>query len=338
MGGARAVRISQRVQKLKEARKVWEDNIVGQREFINTVWPYVERVAVNMVPENKPAGTFILAGPPGTGKSFSVAVLKEALGKQCYLFRIDCTEYQDSHEVSKIYGPPPGFIGYDRYVSVIENLCDINKKLKRWNDNQGEKEDDIRYPGILLLDEFEKADVSMQRLLVGALEEGVMMDSKGNTWVMGGWLIFMTTNIGSSEILESVYGADDRPGFVNHAINPEKTREIINRHLKRVLLPELRSRIDELIVFTPLTTREVKKVVELEIIRALQLAERNKKVEVKVSKAKRKALAEKLSQDPRIQTEGMRFIRREVRKELLGKVARKLLENPEIEYGGTLRI
>src|SRR6185437_1362574 len=163
--------------------------VVGQPNVINVIVPYIDMFQAGLAPEGRPAGVFLLLGPTGTGKTRTVEALAEALhGSPRKVLKIDCGEFQMEHEVAKLIGAPPGYLGH-RETQPLLSQQKVNAAASEYSDLT-----------ILLFDEIEKAAPSMTRLLLGILDKAVLRLGDNNTVNFENTLIFMTSNLGGKSI------------------------------------------------------------------------------------------------------------------------------------------
>jgi len=217
---------------------------VGQPAAIEAIVPFIEIHRAMLSPEGRPAGIFLLLGPTGTGKTKTVEALAEVLhGSPKKLLRIDCGEFQMEHEVAKLIGAPPGYLGH-RETQPLLTQQKVNATTSESCDL-----------AILLFDEIEKAAASMTRLLLGVLDKGTLRLGDCSSVNFEKTLIFMTSNLGAARMSEEL-----RPGFGFGAHTPRVARDGTQR-LKGISLaamrknfsPEFINRIDEVVTYQPLS-------------------------------------------------------------------------------------
>jgi ATP-dependent Clp protease ATP-binding subunit ClpB len=218
--------------------------LIGQDQAVKAVSDAVRRSRAGLQDENKPIGSFIFLGPTGVGKTELAKALAEVLfNDEHAIVRIDMSEYQERHNVSRLVGAPPGYIGYDEGGQLTE-------AVRR------------RPYSIILLDEIEKAHPDTFNILLQVLDEGRLTDNKGRTAVFKNAIVIMTSNMAAEKILENfedleALGDDHRADII------ETTRQEVLDTLKENLRPEFLNRIDEVIVFLPLTREETKQILVL---------------------------------------------------------------------------
>src|SRR3984957_9282333 len=166
------------------------DRVVGQPQALTQIVPYVQMHEAGLAPEGRPVGVFLLLGPTGTGKTRTVEVLAEALhGSEKSLLRVDCGEFQMEHEVAKLIGAPPGYLGHRETQPMLSQ-----QKLN------GVTSDRCSL-SLVLFDEIEKAAPSMTRLLLGVLDKGVLRLGDNSTVNFEKSLVFLTSNLGAREMM-----------------------------------------------------------------------------------------------------------------------------------------
>ena len=219
--------------------------VIGQDAAVTKVVKAIKRNRIGIKDKNKPVGSFIFLGPTGVGKTLFAKLLAEyVFGDSDALIRIDMSEYMEKHTVSRLIGPPPGYVGYEQGGQLTE-------KVRR------------KPHCVILFDEIEKAHEDVFNVLLQLLDEGQLTDGLGRKVNFKNALIIMTSNIGVREA--NAFGK--RMGFETaDVINEEnKTREIIEKALKKKFRPEFLNRIDEAIVFNPLDQENINKIIYLEV-------------------------------------------------------------------------
>jgi ATP-dependent Clp protease ATP-binding subunit ClpA len=218
--------------------------LVGQPEAIETIIPYVQMHQAGLAPEGRPLGVVLLLGPTGTGKTRTVEALAEVLhGSSKHLLKVDCGEFQMEHEVAKLIGAPPGYLGH-RETQPMLSQAKVNAVA---SDNS-----DI---SLILFDEIEKAAPSMTRLLLGILDKATLRLGDNTTVNFERSMIFLTSNLGSQSIQRA-----SRPDFGFEAMTPPlaansahgKLQNIGMGAVRRKFSPEFVNRIDSVITYHPL--------------------------------------------------------------------------------------
>jgi len=215
---------------------------VGQEEAIVAVSDAIRRSRAGLQDAKKPIGTFLFLGTTGVGKTELAKALAEYLfDDDNAITRIDMSEYQERHAVSRLVGAPPGYVGYDEGGQLTEA---VRKKPY----------------SVVLLDEIEKAHPDTFNILLQVLDEGRLTDNKGRLADFKNTIIIMTSNMGSQIIQEKF---DNFKGAVETAAEVAKI-EVLNL-LKQTIRPEFINRIDEIVMFTPLTEKDIKQIVRLQL-------------------------------------------------------------------------
>ena len=232
--------------------------VVGQPNVIKTVVPYVEMFQAGLAPDNRPVGVFLLLGPTGTGKTRTVEALAEALhGSAKNVLKIDCGEFQLEHEVARLIGAPPGYLGHretqpmlsqQKLASVTTEQCGLS---------------------LLLFDEIEKAAPSLTRLLLGVLDRGVLRLGDNTVVNFEKTLVFLTSNLGSREMMREIH-----PDFGFQAAGSGKTSTDLTNKLQSISLsavrkkfpPEFVNRIDHVITYQPLDAESFAAITDHEVI------------------------------------------------------------------------
>src|SRR5208282_533634 len=222
-------------QKLVKMEERLGQRVIGQKEAIKAVSDAVRRARSGLQDPNRPIGSFIFLGPTGVGKTETAKALAEFLfDDENAMIRIDMSEYQERHTVSRLIGAPPGYVGYEEGGQLTEAA-----RRKPYS--------------VILFDEVEKAHPEVFNLLLQLLDDGRLTDSHGKTVDFRNTVIIMTSNIGSVHIQEMLAERDKSP-FAYWVDNSEATfREKVMNDLKSFFRPEFLNRVDEIIIFNPLT-------------------------------------------------------------------------------------
>jgi len=221
--------------------------VVGQEQAINAVANSIRRGRAGLSDPNRPLGSFIFLGPTGVGKTELAKVLAESLfDTEKVLIRIDMSEYMEKFSVSRLIGAPPGYVGYEEGGQLTEAVR--------------------RQPySVVLLDEIEKAHPDVFNVLLQMIDDGRLTDSKGRTINFKNTIIIMTSNIGSKYISE----INAMPGTKDYMDQYERVVERVYEEMRRLFRPEFLNRVDEIIVFNPLGTSEIRKIVNILLSRTL---------------------------------------------------------------------
>jgi ATP-dependent Clp protease ATP-binding subunit ClpA len=251
------------------------ERIAGQDAALRELAPYVRMFQAGLAPEGRPAGVFLLLGPTGTGKTRTVEALAEALhGSERNVVRIDCGEYQMEHEVAKLIGAPPGYLGHRetqpaltqaRLLAVTTERCGLS---------------------LVLFDEIEKAAPSLTRLLLGVLDRGILKLGDNTTVNFERSFVFLTSNLGARGMLRAL-----RPDFGFEALagaprgGAARLERLGMAAVRRKFSPEFVNRLDRVITYRPLSREALERILDLQLERIRQhtrdrLAERAFEIEV----------------------------------------------------------
>lgn len=232
-------------------------HIIGQPKATECFVDIVERYQAGLCDPTKPAGNAIFMGPTGSGKTFTVECAAEGLfGDPKRMLKIDCAEFQHSHEIAKLIGSPPGYLGHrETHPMFTQNV------LNQYFSDQYKL-------GIILFDEIEKASDSLWTLLLGVLDKATLTCGDNTVVNFSQQIIVMTSNLGVSE-LSQILG--ERIGFLPGApeVSKEKTEDVILAALKRNFTPEFLNRINNTVVFNTLTESDCKEIMAKELGKAL---------------------------------------------------------------------
>ncbi|MFN2394663.1 MAG: ATP-dependent chaperone ClpB [Bacteroidales bacterium] len=227
--------------------------VVGQQEAIEAVSDAIRRSRAGLQDYKKPIGSFIFLGTTGVGKTELARALAEFLfNDENAMVRIDMSEYQERHTVSRLIGAPPGYVGYEESGQLTESV-----RRKPYS--------------VILLDEIEKAHPDVFNILLQVLDEGRLTDNKGRTADFKNTIIIMTSNMGSSLIQENFEKMNEN----NHDEIIEKTQNEVTLLLKKTIRPEFLNRVDEIIMFKPLNLDEIRDVVKIQISHAQDMLSEN---------------------------------------------------------------
>ncbi|MBF0697742.1 ATP-dependent Clp protease ATP-binding subunit [Actinomyces bowdenii] len=281
--------------------------IIGQNKAIEALSKSIRRTRAGLKDPKRPGGSFIFAGPTGVGKTELAKALAEFLfDDEDALIQLDMSEFAEKHTVSRLFGAPPGYVGYDEGGQLTE-------KVRR------------RPFSVVLFDEVEKAHPDIFNSLLQILEDGHLSDAQGRVVDFKNTVIIMTTNLGSKDIGKSV--ATGFQSTDSGAMDYEEMKAHVNRELKQQFRPEFLNRVDDLIVFPQLTKTEVRQIVDLMIARlAVRLAEQEMSIEL--TDAAKELLAER-GFDPVL---GARPLRRAIQRDIEDALSEKILFG-EIERG-----
>jgi ATP-dependent Clp protease ATP-binding subunit ClpB len=223
-------------EKLLKLPEILHQRVIGQDEAVTAVSEAILRARAGLKDENRPIGSFIFLGPTGVGKTELAKALSESLfDTERNMIRIDMSEYMEKHSVSRLVGAPPGYVGYDEGGQLTEAV-----RRKPYS--------------VVLFDEIEKAHPDVFNILLQLLDDGRLTDNQGRTVDFKNTIIIMTSNIGSSELIENM----NQEGNI-----PEEVKERVTGELKNYFRPEFLNRVDDIIVFSALTLEQVKKIIDL---------------------------------------------------------------------------
>ncbi len=230
-------------EKLLRLDEILKSRVIGQDEAVSVVSRAIRRGRTGLKDPKRPQGSFIFAGPTGVGKTeLSKALAQSLFGDENAIIRIDMSEYMEKHSVSKLIGSPPGYVGFDEAGQLTEKIR--------------------RHPySVVLFDEIEKAHPDVFNILLQVLDDGILTDSHGRRVDFKNCVIIMTTNAGSSDVVES------KPlgfnSFVDNSSEYEKSEKAVNSSLKNLFRPEFLNRIDEIVVFHKLSDENIKQIASL---------------------------------------------------------------------------
>ena len=283
-------------EKLLKMEKSLRKRVVGQDAALKSVSSAVRRARAGLQDVNRPIGSFIFLGPTGVGKTETARALAEFLfDDEKAMVRLDMSEFMEKHTVSRLIGAPPGYVGYEEGGHLTE-------AVRR------------RPYSVILFDEIEKAHPEVFNILLQILDDGRLTDGHGKTVDFKNTVIIMTSNLGSAHIAE--LGEKDYG---------EITRRVMDE-LKAAFKPEFLNRIDDVIIFHPLSREAMKDIVEIQFNRLKRLL-KDKNIEIRLTDAARVHLAE-AGYDPLY---GARALKRLIQKDLNDPLAMKILEGEFME-------
>ena len=272
--------------------------VVGQDEAISTIANAIRRSRTGLSDGKRPIGSFIFFGTTGVGKTELAKALAEVMfDDEDMMVRIDMSEYQERHSVSRLIGAPPGYVGYDESGQLTEAV-----RRKPYS--------------IVLFDEIEKAHPDVFNTLLQVLEDGRLTDNKGRVADFKNTVIIMTSNMGSELIRQRL---EDNPDLSEYDL--EKTKEAVMELLKQKIRPEFLNRIDEVIMFRPLTKTQIRSVVKIQLGIVSKMLEKNE-ILISATEEAIDHLAD-IGYDP---TMGARPVKRVIQRELLNELSRQILE------------
>lgn len=285
-------------EKLLNIESELHKRVVGQEEAIQAVSDAIRRSRAGLQDPKRPIGSFIFLGTTGVGKTELAKSLAEFLfNNENSMVRIDMSEYQERHTVSRLVGAPPGYVGYEESGQLTEAV-----RRKPYS--------------VVLLDEIEKAHPDVFNILLQVLDDGRLTDNKGRTVDFKNTIIIMTSNIGSHIIQENMEKANDK----NREEIWNQTKEQVLSLMKRTIKPEFLNRVDEIIMFKALTQEEVKKIVENQLNGVQKMLEKSG-IRISVTKKAVDYIAN-VGFDPQF---GARPIKRVIQKSVLNELSKMIL-------------
>jgi ATP-dependent Clp protease ATP-binding subunit ClpB len=292
-------------EKLLRLDELLHERVIGQNEAVSLVADAVIRARAGIKDPRRPIGSFIFLGPTGVGKTELSRALAQALfDSEENIVRLDMSEYQERHTVSRLVGAPPGYVGYEEGGQLTEAV-----RRKPYS--------------VVLFDEIEKAHPDVFNMLLQILDDGRLTDAQGRTVNFRNTVIIMTSNIGSVYLLDGVTAQGEIAA---------EARDRVMDELRGHFRPEFLNRVDEIVLFKPLTLQEIESIVELQIadVRS-RLADR--RLDLQLSEAGRELIARE-GYDP---VYGARPLRRFIQREVETRIARALLSG-EIGDGEVITV
>ena len=287
-------------EKLLNLEKELHRRVVGQDEAISAVADAVRRSRAGLQDARRPIGSFIFLGTTGVGKTELAKALAEFLfDDENMMTRIDMSEYQERHAVSRLIGAPPGYVGYDEGGQLTEAV-----RRKPYS--------------VVLLDEIEKAHPDVFNILLQVLDDGRLTDNKGRTVDFRNTIIIMTSNMGSHLIMDNFSRGYDGEKIPQEVI--DRTRGDVIDMLKQTLKPEFLNRIDEIVMFTPLTKENVYEIVGIQIRSLTKMLAENG-IELQVTPKAQEWLARQ-GYDPMY---GARPVKRTIQRYIVNDLSKKIL-------------
>jgi len=292
-------------EKLLKLDEILHRRVVGQDEAVQAVVNAILRGRAGLKDPNQPIGSFIFLGPTGVGKTELAKTLAEALfDTEQNMVRLDMSEYMEKHTVSRLIGAPPGYVGYEEGGQLTEAV-----RRKPYC--------------VILLDEIEKAHPDVFNILLQILDDGRLTDSHGHTVDFKNTVIIMTSNFGSHYLLEGITDTGE--------IKPE-AKAAVMRELRQSFRPEFLNRINEIVLFKPLTLEEIKKIVDLQI-GYIQERLKDRDIRIELTEEAKEFIARE-AYDP---VYGARPLRRYIERKLETALAKKMIAG-EISDGSHIQI
>jgi len=292
-------------QKILRLDEVLHERVIGQDEAVQLVADAVIRARSGIKDPRRPIGTFIFLGPTGVGKTELAKTLAEALfDSEENMVRIDMSEYMEKHTVARLIGAPPGYVGFEEGGQLTEAV-----RRKPY--------------AVILFDEIEKAHHDVFNVLLQIFDDGRLTDGQGRTVDFKNTVIILTSNIGSHHLLEGI----DRDGQLSEAVKNQVMGEL-RQHFR----PEFLNRVDDIVLFKPLTLDEVEQIVAL-LTQDLSRRLAERQINIEISDAARHFIAE-TGYDP---VYGARPLRRYIQRELETRIGRALIAG-DVSDGASLRV
>jgi ATP-dependent Clp protease ATP-binding subunit ClpB len=292
-------------EKLLRLEEILHAHLVGQDEAVQLVADAIIRARSGIKDPRRPVGSFIFLGPTGVGKTELAKRLAGTLfDSEDNMVRIDMSEYQERHTVSRLVGAPPGYVGYDEGGQLTEAV-----RRKPYS--------------VVLFDEIEKAHTDVFNILLQVLDDGRLTDGQGHTVDFRNTIVIMTSNIGSTYLIEGVSAAGE--------LKPE-VRDLVMTELQQQFRPEFLNRVDEIVIFKPLTQGEIERIVDL-MLNDLRERLRNRRMSLEITSEARQYVAAQ-GYDP---VYGARPLRRFIAREVETRIGRALLQG-NVPDGSAIRI
>ncbi len=281
-------------EKLLRLPEILHRRVIGQDEGIQAVSEAILRARAGLKDENRPIGSFIFLGPTGVGKTELAKALSEALfDSENNMVRIDMSEYMEKHSVSRLVGAPPGYVGYDEGGQLTEAV-----RRKPYS--------------VVLFDEIEKAHPDVFNILLQLLDDGRLTDNQGRTVDFKNTIVIMTSNIGSMSLIDNIRS----DGTIDEAV-----KEQVRNEMKNYFRPEFLNRIDDIVVFSPLTESQVGQIISLSL-KGLEKRLADRDISLVLSDAGRDFIA-KEAYDPNYGARPVnRYIQKYIETELAAKIIR----------------
>ncbi|HXW05440.1 MAG TPA: ATP-dependent chaperone ClpB [Vicinamibacterales bacterium] len=302
------------IQKLLRMEERLHLRVVGQEEAIRAVANAIRRARAGLQDPNRPLGSFVFLGPTGVGKTELARALAEFLfDDEHAMIRIDMSEYQEKHTVSRLIGAPPGYVGY-------EEAGQLTEAVRR------------RPYSVVLFDEIEKAHGEVLNVLLQLLDDGRLTDGKGRTVDFKNTVVIMTSNVGSHFIAEAATRAAGLEARDAELRLDEQTRRLVLDELRERFRPEFLNRIDEIIVFHPLSRAQLRSIVDIQLAGLMKRLE-ERKIRVELTERARDLLIEE-GYDP---IYGARPLKRAIQRRVLDPLAMRVLQG-DFREGDLIRV
>ena len=282
-------------KKILKIRETLSEMVIGQQEAIDSISSAIQRASTGIQDPDRPIGIFMFLGPTGVGKTELTKALSNFLfNDKSALLRIDMSEYMEKHSVSKLIGSPPGYVGYDDGGFLTESI-----RRKPYQ--------------VVLFDEIEKSHFDVLNILLQVFDEGRLTDSQGRLVNFKNTIMIMTSNIGAEFLIEDEQPKEEIDIF---------TREKILGKVKEIFKPEFLNRLDDIVIFNRLASKDIEKILDLQISR-LKKVLINKKITIEIDNKARIWL----SKEGYHPLYGARPLKRTIEKNIIDKIAVKILSN-----------
>lgn len=299
--------------RLLKMEEILHKRVIGQDQAVKAVSKAIRRGRVGLKDPKRPTGSFIFLGPTGVGKTELTKALAESIfGDENAMIRIDMSEYMEKHSVAKLVGAPPGYVGYDEGGYLTE-------KVRR------------KPYSVVLFDEIEKAHPDVFNMLLQILDDGRLTDSQGRTVDFKNTVIIMTSNVGARNITEPKKLGFNAGG--SKAVEYDDMKKNVMDELKRTFRPEFLNRVDEIIVFHPLTEEDIQKIVDVMLDQFTSRLQKSADLTLEFTSEARAFLA-KVGYDP---TFGARPLRRAIQTHVEDHLAEKMLEG-KVTAGDVIKV
>lgn len=309
--------VKDEIKKFKNLEKRLKDRIIGQDEAVEAVAKAIQRSRVGVASALRPIGSFIFLGPTGVGKTeLAKTLAKEVFEEKKALIKIDMSEFMEKHNLSRLVGAPPGYVGYEEGGKLTEAV-----RRKPYS--------------VVLLDEIEKAHPEVQNMLLQILEDGYLTDSTGRRVNFKNTIIIITSNIGMKALTkEASLGFQSRGEDKVAAMRRyDSMKKDVMTDLSEHFRPEFLNRIDKTVVFKPLLQKDIKTIVDLEVGKLERRVKKHNQIELELDKSAKREIAKK-GYDPKL---GARPVRRIISELIEDKLSEDLLSG-KIKPGNKVRV
>jgi len=297
-------------EKLSRLEEELHKRVIGQNRAIKAVSDAIRRSRAGLQDEARPIGAFLFLGPTGVGKTELARALAEYMfGDEKNMVRVDMSEYTERHTVSRLIGAPPGYVGYDQAGGLTEQVR--------------------RHPySVILFDEVEKAHPEVLNILLQVMDDGRLTDGQGRTVDFRNTVLIMTSNLGSEQLNKISLGYDT----LKEGDSSAKEEGDILGEMKRFFRPEFVNRLDDIIIFSALTEKDLLSIVDLQIIR-MNISAKGRELEIEVTQAAKEALAH----EGYDRNYGARPLKRLIQETIANPLALMLLKR-EVAEGNKIRV